>query len=659
MLQKLRDKSSGWMATVILGLLIIPFAFVGIEQYLVQRANTAVATIDSPPDWWTSAPAWWPVSVFWKRDEVTIDQFRQRLEEVRQRQAEEQGEAFDARAFENAENKMAILDSLINDHVQRIAAERAGLGVSDELVRRTIQDIPAFQVDGKFNVERYQLTLASMVPAQTPSQFDQSVRESLRQTLVSNAIASSNFVTPSELERLIRLMGERRDVTLLLLPPPAIDSAPVSDAEIQAWYDSHKGAYQAPETVSIEYVELDASKMPTPPAPDEAALRERFEQEQARFVEQEQRLASHILVQVDAGADAATMAAAEKKAGQIAAQAKAEGSDFAALARSSSDDTGSAAAGGDLGWVGKDMMPAPFEQALFALKPGQVSAPVKTDFGWHVIQLREIKAGDKESFEQARDLLAREQAEADLERAFNEVSSQLVDAVLENPSSLAQAAEAVDLPVQKAGPFTRQASEGFAGLPVIKRAAFSPLLIEDGTVSDPLELGPNHSAWIRVVSHSPASTQPLAKVRDQVIAAVRADRARTAVEKRADALLVRLRGGESPAALAAAEGLDAPQVIPGVQRGMPLLEASVSEAVFATQPRTGGQVAAGNSLLSNGAAVLFTVDKVTPGDPSQIDPQQLDSLQQQVAGVRGMDDAQAVVAELRRRMKIEVVEENL
>lgn len=659
MLQALRDKTSGPIALVILGVLILAFSLVGIEQYLVQRTSTTVATIDAPPRWWTSAPAWWPASLLWDRGEVTIEQYRSSYEAARQQQRTEQGEAFDPRAFESLETKRAILDTLIDQEVQRLAAEQAGVVVSDVLVRRTIQEIPAFQVDGKFDPERYQLALASQVPAQTPTQFEQNVRSSLQQTLVPIAVARSHFVTSAELDRLIRLLGERRDVSLMMLPPPDPDTAAVSAEEITTWYGSHKQAYREPETVAIEYVEVDASALRAPAAADEATLRERFEQDQTRFTEQEQRLASHILVEVDEKADAATQQAAEREAAELAAKARAAGADFAALAGTSSDDTGSKATGGDLGWIGKGMMPAAFEAALFALQPGEVSAPVKTEFGWHVIQLREVKSGQQESFEDVRDSLAREQAEADRERAFNELSGTLMDAVLENPGSLAPAADAVDLPVQKLGPFARDANVGIAANPAVRRAAFSEALIQDGTVSDPIELAPNHNVWIRVVAHTPERVRPLAQVRDQVIAAIRADRARAAADKRADALLARLKAGESMEAVAAAESLPPPQTLSGVQRGMPLPVASVSEAVFAAQPSAEGQAAIGKSVMDDGRVVLFAVTQVTPGDVQQIDPQQRETLQQQVVQIGGTEAAQELVSTLRKRMRIEVTESNL
>lgn len=659
MLQKLRDNTSGWLATVIIGLLIIPFAFVGLEQYAVQRTDTDVARIDAPPDWWQSAPSWWPASVFWNHEQITVDEFRTTYEQARQQARTQQGDAFDARAFESADNKRAILDGLIDLRIQRMAAGKSGLVVSDALMRKTIQEIPAFQVDGKFNADRYQLALASQIPPQTPREFERLVRESLQQSLVADAVRESHFTTPSELERLIRLLGEKRDVALVVMPPPAPDVGAVSAAEIKRWYDTHAAAYRAPETVSIEYVELDAATMPPPAAADEAMLRQRYEKESSRFIEQEQRLASHILVRVEPGADAAAQKAAELKATKLAADAKRAGADFAALARASSDDAGSKATGGDLGWVGKGMMAGPFEDALFAMKPGDISGPVKTDFGWHVIQLRELKAGAQESFEQAREALAREQAEADRDRAFNETSSRLVDLVYKNPSSLSPAARTMNLPVRKLGPFARQGATGIAANPAVQRAAFSDALIQDGTVSDPIEIAPNHSVMIRVTAHAPERTMPLAQVRDQVIAAIRADRTAKAAAKRADAMLARLRAGETLDAVAASAGLPAPQQVAGVPRGAPVVDPVVSEAVFALPAPAAGKSTPGKAALANGQVVLFAVSNVVPGSLADIPPEQRTMLQQQLEQVGGMGDTQALVQALRKRMKVKVVEANL
>ncbi|MGH8033464.1 MAG: SurA N-terminal domain-containing protein [Luteimonas sp.] len=666
MLQKLRDKTSGWIATAILGLLMIPFAFFGMEQYLFQSNQTFVARVETPPSWWQAAPSWWPATLLWQREEIDVEQFRSAFEQARQQQRAAQGEGFDPREFESLESKRQTLDTLIDQTVLQLAAADTGIGISDTQVRDAIQAIPAFQVDGKFDAQRYQLALASQNPPLSPRGFEQQVRESLQQALMSTQIAQSAFVTPAEMQRLMQLLGERRDVAFATLPPPAADTAPVSDADAQAWYASHARDYRMAEMVTIEYVDIDGSTLPLPPSNDEAVLRARYEQEKARFVEPEQRLTSHILVTVPSDADTATQQAAEAKATKLAADAKQPGAapgsgaaaSFAALARANSDDTGSKASGGDLGWVEKGAMVAPFEQALFAMQPGEIRGPVKSEFGWHVIQLRELKTGRQTTFEEARAELEKEQGESGRERAVNDLVGKLVDQVLKNPTSLAQAARSVNLPVQKLGPFARGQGGGIASNLNVIRAAFSDTLIEDSTVSDPIEIAPNHSVLIRVAQHSPERAQPLAQITGRVVADVRADRAAKAAAADADAIVAKLRGGESLATLASARGVAA-QDVPNVPRGAPVPEAAASRAFFEVPAPAAGKLSPGKATLADGRIVVFAVSKVTTGDPAETTPEQRTQLEQQIAQVSGAQDAQAMLQALRKRMNITVTEERL
>lgn len=657
MLQALRDKTSGWIAIVILGLLMIPFAFFGMEQYLFQTNANYAAKVEAPPSWWPSAPDVWPVrKLVWQSEEVDVDDFRRQFEQVRQQQRTAQGEQFDPRAFENIDNKRRVLDGLVDQAVMRLSTRSAGIAVGDAQVRDEIQAIPAFQVDGKFDPQRYQLALQSQVPARTPQEFQELVRESLQQSLVPTQVAQSSFTTPTELERLMRLLGERRDVSFVVLPPRAPDTGAISAQEIQDWYRTHAAEYRAPETVAIEYVEIAGNALPPPAPADEATLRARYEQEKARFADAEQRLASHILVRADTDADA--QKAAEQKATQLAQQAKRQGEDFAALARANSDDTGSKEAGGDLGWIEKGIMPAPFEQAVFSMQPGEIRGPVKTDAGWHVIQLREAKSGQQVPFEEARATLAQEQAASDRERAFNDLVGKLVDQVYRNPSTLAPAAREAKLAVQKLGPFARGQGTGIAANPAVQRAAFSDALVQDGTVSDPIEIAPSHSVLIRVTDHAPERALPLSQVRDRVVAAIRQDRAAKAAEKDAEGMVAALRGGKTLQALATGRGLAA-QDVPGVTRGAPVPDPAATEAYFQAPPPAEGKSSAGKVALSDGSLVVFAVNKVTPGDPKDATPQERDMLQQQLAQMNGNEDAASMLRALRKRMNITVVEAQL
>lgn len=660
MLQKLRDKSSGWFATVVLAALTVPFAFFGMEQYLFQNNDASAAKIEAPPAWWPSAPAFWPVTMLWQRDEISSDEFRRQFEQARQQQRAQQGDAFDAAAFESIDNKRDILDSMIDQRVLRMAADRSGIAVGDAQVRDEIQNIPAFQVDGKFNAQQYQLVLQSQVPPRSPRQFQEDVRENLKQSLIPTRVAESSFLTDAELDRLLRLTGETRDVSFVVLPAPTPDAAPVSDADVKRWYDAHAASFRAPETVTLEVVDLDASKFVVP-APTEEALRQRF-QEQQSHAAANQRLASHILVKVDAGADEAAWQAAEAKAKQIASQARQPGADFAALARADSQDEGSKAAGGDLGWIDKGAMPKPFEDALFAMQAGQVSEPVRTEFGWHVIQLREVKTGTQATFEQVRDQLAKEQADADRDRAYNDLTGKVVDEVLKNPTTLAAAAKLAGQPVQQLGPIARNAkpdaNAGLAGNAAVLREAFKDSLIEDGTVSDPIEVGPEHSVLVRVLQHSPERALKLDEVRDRVLAAIRADRAAKAAEAVATSMLADVRGGKPLQDLANASKL-AIANIPGVPRGAPVPDAAVADAMFAVPAPTGGKASAGKARMADGRFVVFTVGKVTPGDPAQATPEQRIQMRQQIADAAGYGEATSLVKDLRKKMKITVSESRL
>lgn len=652
MLQTLRDKTSGWMATVILGILIVPFALVGVQEYFTQVREQPVASVRMAPAWWPSAPAWWPVRMLWDDAQVTQAEFRERLEQERQSQRREQGERFDARAFDSIENKRRLLERMVDERVQELWAREHGVAVGNGMVRQTIAQIPAFQVNGRFDLQRYRLALSTMQPPRSEREFEELVRSDLQRGVVVRAVGTSNFVTDSEFARLVALMGERRDVTALEIPAPAADASPVSDAELQAWHRAHPDDFRAQETVSLEYVELNAATLPAPQI-DEAQLRERFERERTRFTAQEQRLASHILVEVAKDAPAAAVQAARAEAARLSAQARG-GADFAALARASSDDPGSKAAGGDLGWVSRGMMAGPFEDALFSMQAGQVSEPVRTDFGWHVIQVRQVQAGQQQSFEQARGALAAELMESERERAFNALSTRVVDAVLKNPSSLAPAAREAGLQVQRTGPIARGQGAGVVAAPAVQRVAFSETAIQDGMVSDPIEIAPNHSVLIRVAAHSPARALPLAQVREQVARAVRADRARKAQEQRAKAIVARVRPGTTLAQAAAAEGLPAPRALTSIPRGAPVLGDGVSEAFFAT---AAGK--AGSRVLDDGRAIVFVVDRVQPGTPADLPAPQRDALRQQIAELRGLTDADSLIKAMRRGMRVETDEANL
>jgi len=652
MLQKLRDKTSGWIVTVILGLLMIPFLFVIDNSYLGGVGAQNVAKVSAPPSWWTSAPSWWPARLLWKHHEITSQEFRERFEQERARVRQQQGEDFDPRAFESAENKLAVLDQLVDEQVVRLAGEQSGVVIGDAAVRDYIATIPAFLgADGKFNGDQYRIALASGNPPRTPAMFEQLVRTSLQQSIIPSALQNSGFVTEAETERLLKLLGETRDVEIAMLPEQPADTAPVTDAQIKQWYDGHTRDFRQAEMVTLEYVDIDGTALPPPAAPDEATLRKRYDDEKARFATPEQRLTSHILIENGDGAEA--------KAAKLAAEAKAAGADFAALARANSADTGSKEQGGDLGWVEHGAMVKPFEDAVFAAKAGEIVGPVKSDFGYHVIQVREVRGGEGKPFEEVRDQLLAEQIKADGERGYNELAGRVVDATNKSPSDLAAAAQAVNLPLQTVGPFSRQTATGIAANPAVLRAAFSDILVQDGTSSDPIELDAagNHSVVIRVAEHTPEQAIPLDKAREQVIAAIRADRVRQATEKAADALLAKLNAGQTLQGLAQIEKLQV-SPMPGLPRTQPVPTVEVNQAVFSAPLPAEGKPSYGKVDVQ-GRTVVFAVTKVSPGDVKEVTAEQRQQLKQQLSQIDGMAAADAFIKSTRKRFLVQTTEANL
>lgn len=655
MLQKLRDKTSGWIATVILGLLIIPFAFFGMESYMSQRVDTYAARIVQPPSWWHSAPQAWPLSYLWRTHDIENADFRQRFEQARMRARDEQGEKFDAKLFESSDNKRKVLDEMIDEQVMRLAADGHGIVVSDLEVRNAIQAVPDFQVDGKFDADRYQLLLASQNPPQTPRDFESRIRDNLQFGLIPSRLAQSAFVTNADVDRVMRLLGEQRDVSFVMLPVMSADTAQVTPAQIQDWYKSHAADYRQPETVRLEYVEVDGATLP-PPVLDEAALRTRYESEAAKFSAAEQRQVSHILVQVAADASNADKKAAEARANKLAAQARTPGADFAALAKANSDDAGSKEKGGDLGLMTKGGLPGPFEDAAFAMASGEIRGPVKSDFGWHIIKVGDIRTGTQRPFEEVRAQLEAELQESGRERAYNELSGKLVDQVYKSPNSLEPAAKVTGLEVKTTPAFSRAGGPGLLANQKVLLAAFSDTLIRDGTASDPIELGPNHSIMIRVIEHTPERPRPLTQVSASVVAAIRSDRQRKTAETVADALVKSAK--TSTLAKAADDAKLVMTEMNALERNSAIPSRRAVNAFFDT-PRPRNNVIPVDKVEIGGQYIVYAIRAAHDGDLTKVTPQERDQLRVQLSDIAGADAQKAYVRASRAKYQIKIAEDRL
>jgi peptidyl-prolyl cis-trans isomerase D len=637
MLQKLREKTSGWIAAAILILLIVPFAFFGVENYFTQQVATYVAKVNDK--------------------EIGHDDFRARFEEFRGQMRQMMGESFDARQFESAESKRQVLDRLIDEELLRQAGEKIGVTVPPSRLVKEISSIPAFQSQGKFDSAQYRSILAAQ--GMSPRGFEQRLLADLAMQAVPSQLVSSGFVTEDYVARYLALRDQTRSFDYVQLPAPAAEAAgEVTDAQLQEYFDAHASEYTSPETLALEYLELDASKLEVPVAADEQTLRDRYEQQKTRYVEPEQRLASHILVKVDANADAEAQKAAQAKAQSLAEQARAPGADFAALAKANSDDPGSKNLGGDLGWIEKGITDPAFESALYAMQAGTVGDPVKGTDGWHVIQLREIKAETGKPFEEVRAEIEREYLEGERERLYSDLSGKLVDAIYQDNTTLESAAKELSLAVQKTASFGRNGGPGIASNPDVLREAFSDPVLVEGTVSDPIEIAPGHSVVIRAVDHVPSAPQKLEDVREQVRVALIAERLKARGKEEADKALEQLKSGSALADVAKERGVDV-QAADQVGRNGATVDPTIVQQAFSLPHPAGDKPSVGSVELPAGGYALISLREVKDGDPAATDAAARTALAEQLGQAFAGSEANAYVKALRKAATIEVVEERL
>jgi peptidyl-prolyl cis-trans isomerase D len=634
MLQKLREKTSGWVAFVILGAVSIPFAFFGINNYFERRVDNFVARVGET--------------------DITPDEFRRAFEQYKQSIRQQFGDAYDASMFESPLIKRQYLEQMVDRTLLLQAAQQHGLGASDELLREEIRGIAAFQVNGQFSSDQYKLLLNSRNLSDVG--FEQQMREDLSAQELTRGLQNGGTVTDAEIDTHLRLRDQTRDFRYLVLPAPAPITAEPAAADIESYYALHQGEFMSEEQVSIEYVEIDAAALPVNTNPDEATLKARYEEQKARFTEPERRLASHILIKLDPNADAAAQKAALDRAGALLAEVRA-GKPFADVAKASSDDLGSQGNGGDLGWVKKGDMDAAFEAALFALNAGDISEPVKSAEGYHLIQLREVQAEVVRSFEQVREELAAEFANTERETLFSKVSGEIYEKVISDPQSLEEAAKAAGLTIGHTPPFGRNGGEGVAANPQVVKAAFSEAVLSDGEASTPIELSPNHVVIVRVDEHKPSAVRALEDARAEVVARMNAEASAKAAEEAAKAYEARLLGGESLDAIAQSLQL-APTVAEGVGRNAANHDgAVVAEAFKAARPAEGATSKSLAKLPSSYA--LIEVGKVVDGDPSKTDAAGRDSVRQVLQQGAVESERRALIEALRASVKVEIAEDKL
>jgi peptidyl-prolyl cis-trans isomerase D len=442
----------------------------------------------------------------------------------------------DAKLLDSPQARYATLERMVRDRVLAEAAESSRLLTSDVRLARELQANPAIaalrRADGSLDVERYRQLVGSQ--GMTPEMFEARVRSDLSTRQVEAGVMQTGLNTPALAELALRAFFEQREVQVARFAT-ADFAAQVNptDAELQTYYQANQARFQAPEQASIEYVVLDLQAVKKNITLNEQDLKAYYEQNVARLSGTEERRASHILLAAAKSAPAAEREKARAKAEELLAQLRKAPDSFAELARKHSQDPGSAAKGGDLDFFARGAMVKPFEDAVFALKKGELSAVVESDFGFHIIKLTDIKAPKQKTFEELRASLEADLKTQQAQRKYAEAAEAFTNGVYEQSDSLKPVAERLKLDVQTARNVQRQPLAGATGVlanPKFLAAVFSADSVEKKRNTEAVEIAPNQLVAARITEYTPARTLPLdevrAAVRERVVAMRAAELAR-------------------------------------------------------------------------------------------------------------------------------------
>lgn len=637
MLQTIRDRASGLIAWIIVILIVIPFVLWGINDYFDGSTKPYAAKVNDT--------------------DISVQEFQQAYQQQRQRLQDMLGGALNSSLVNETAMKREVLQQLVENELLLQAAVGAGLRIGNQQLAAEIQSIEAFQKDGVFSGEQYraQLRRAGAVPAD----FEAQQRRSMLMQQFYTGIANTAVVSAQDLDRMLRIQDQQREIGYLVLPVSAfIKDVNVSDQDVAQYYEANKGRLTHPEQVRIDYVELSAEAIANRIQPEEQDLRKLYDEQSGAFTTEEQRRASHILVQVPEGADEKIGAAAREKAEKLLQRVR-SGESFENLAKELSDDTVSAKEGGDLGFFGKGVMVPEFEQAAFAMQKGEVSDLVKSPFGFHIIKLTDIKPGGKKSFEEARPELIKQLRDNKAEEEYYALVDRLTNLAYENPDSLEPAAQTLGLEIKESGWLTRAGDkEGITSNPQVVSSAFGEEVLSRGLNSELIEIGPKHVIVLRVKEHKPATPRTLEEVRPDIAAELRTRAAKEKVRELGEEMRAHAAEGANLEQLAAEHNVKVTRT--GlVGRGEKNVAPAILQAAFKLQRPADGKSSYGTVALESGDYAVVAVTAVQDGDPAKVTEERRKSLIRMLAQMNGASEFAALINQLKSQAKIVVNEDRL
>lgn len=607
---------------LLLLVIIVAFVFVGVEGYIrmADSANLTVAKVGG-----------------FEIKQSELDQaHRQTVERMRQ-----QMPGVDVKLFDTPEAKQRVLDDLVRERVLRTAVVKQNLSVSDEQLMRSFATDPQFaQIrTPEGTVSKEFLSMRGLSSAA----FAEQLRDDFAMRQVMLGVTGSQIAGTTATNTALDSLLERREVQVQRFDAKEyLAKVNPTDADIEAYYKSNTSQFRTTEEARIEYVVLDLNAIKKQITLGEDELQNYYKQNIGRYTSAEERHAAHILIKVDPGASADDKAKAKAKAEALLAEARKNPAGFSELAKKNSQDEGSAPNGGDLDFFGRGAMVKPFDEAVFAMKAGEISNVVESEFGFHIIKLIEARGGEKKPFESVRPQIVEEVSKPKAQEAYAAAAEQFSNLVYEQSDSLQPVVDKLKLSKVEAT-VQRQPAPGTVGplgQPKLLDAIFSTDVVKNKRNTEAVETGPNQLVSARIVEHRPERVLPLAEVRERVVAEVRAKQAAAAAKKDGEARVAALKAN-------AAEMLGTPLILSRTKpEGQP--RQVVDAALRADVSK--GAAAVGVDLGDEGFVVLKVVKKV---DREANDPD-TERAKPYVAQALAAAEQMAYYDALKRRYKAEI-----
>jgi peptidyl-prolyl cis-trans isomerase D len=600
---------------VFLVLIAVTFATWGIESYTRYGGSAdAVASVNG--------------------SEISRREFDEQLRQQQESLRRMFGGRIDPAALDTPEARRAVLDQLIGQRLVAVEAAKRNLFMSREAVIEAITQAPEFQENGKFSPALYSAYLTQR--GVTDQRNVAELQSQLPLMRFAGSIGETAIVSRTVAGRLQALEAQQREVSEARIRLETyLPQVKIGEAQAKEYYDSHAADFRTPERVKAEYVTLSAEALARQEPVTEDEIKKAYEARAAAFRVEEQRRASHILVKTKEEAD------------KIAAEVKKSPNRFAELAKQHSQDPGSAAAGGDLGWFGRGMMVKPFEETVFAMKQGELQV-AQSEFGFHVIRLTGIQEGKNRPLEEVRKELTAELSKQKGARRYADASGEFGNMVYEQSESLKPVADRFKLQIQTTGWVAKTGGQELGALdnPKLLAALFSQDAITNKRNTDAVEVAPSTLVAARVIEHQPAQQRPFEEVKNDITEFLKRQEAYKLAEKDGAAKLEQLKKGENPALTWSAPKMvsrrDAQKVPPGVLRSITSADVSKLPAYIGTPVPDAGYL-------------LMRISKVVEGKPAAEDKQ----ADQRIAGMLGMAEYEAYVASLKARADITINNANL